>query len=193
MSAPAVSGPDQPPQVSLWAIFSLFFQIGMFSFGGGLMGWLFREVVEKRAWLRDGDFLGGLTLAQVMPGINVTNMSIYIGSRLRGAPGSAVAVVGILTGPFFISIGLAMVYAQLQQIAWAPAFMQGVATAAVGLFLSVGVKSIRRNIRGWQYLVMLAIVVLVGVLRVPMVPVVLALAPLSVGIAWFTREKKSGA
>ena len=172
------------------AIFFLFLQIGLFSFGGGVLGWLYREVVEKRGWLRDTDFLGGLTVAQVMPGINVTNMAVYIGQRLRGVIGSAVAVVAILTGPFFFVIGLLMVYGQIQQISWAPNFMQGVATAAVGLFLSVGIKSIRKNIRGiGHYAVMLGIVVAVGILRWPMVPVVLCLAPVSVALAWFTREK----
>lgn len=193
MSTQPPSAESSPPHVSLGAIFMLFFQIGVFSFGGGLMGWLYREVVEKRAWLSDMDFLGGLTLAQVMPGINVTNFGIYIGSRLRGGPGAAAAIVGILTGPFFIVIGMEMIYARLQQIAGAPEFMQGIAAAAVGLFLSVGIKSIRKNIRGWQYLIMIAIVVLVGVMRVPMVPVVLVLAPISVALAWFMRENKADA
>ncbi|MFM2129321.1 MAG: hypothetical protein RL477_867 [Pseudomonadota bacterium] len=194
MSSTAESAaPDRPPHVSLAAIFMLFFRIGVLSFGGGLLGWLHREVVEKRAWLKDMDFLGGLTLAQVMPGINVTNLGIYIGSRLRGAPGAAAAVVGILSGPFVICIGMAMVYAELQRIKGAPEFMVGVAAAAVGLFLSVGVKSIRKNIRGWQYVILLAIVGLVGIQRVPMVPVVLVLAPLSVALAWFTRDKAKGA
>lgn len=170
----------------------LFFQIGVMSFGGGLLGWLYREVVERRAWLRDMDFLGGLPLAQVMPGINVTNLGIYVGSRLRGAPGAMAAVVGILSGPFVICIAMAMVYAQIQQITGATEFMQGVAAAAVGLFLSVGIKSIRKNIRSWQFVILIAIVVLVGIMRVPMVPVVLVLAPLSVAIAWFTRDQKTG-
>ena len=178
------------PHVPLAAIFFLFLQIGLFSFGGGVMGWLYREVVEKRGWLSDTDFLGGLTVAQVMPGINVTNMAVYIGQRLRGVVGSAVAVTGVLTGPFFVVIGLLMIYGRIQQISWAPSFMQGVATAAVGLFLSVGIKAIRKNIRGvGHYAVMLAIVVAVGILRWPMVPVVLCLAPVSVALAWFSREK----
>jgi chromate transporter len=188
MSTPSDS--PSPPRVPLTAIFFLFLQIGLFSFGGGVLGWLYREVVEKRGWLRDTDFLGGLTVAQVMPGINVTNMSVYIGQRLRGVIGSAVAVTGVLTGPFFFVIGLLMIYGQIQQISWAPNFMQGVATAAVGLFLSVGIKSIRKNIRGvGHYAVMLGIVVAVGILRWPMVPVVLCLAPVSVALAWFMREK----
>jgi chromate transporter len=188
--SPSPESVPPPPRVPLVAIFFLFLQIGLFSFGGGVLGWLYREVVEKRGWLRDTDFLGGLTVAQVMPGINVTNMAVYIGQRLRGVVGSAVAVVGVLTGPFFFVIGLLMIYGQIQQIAWAPNFMQGVATAAVGLFLSVGIKSIRKNIRGvGHYAVMLGIVVAVGILRWPMVPVVLCLAPVSVALAWFTREK----
>ena len=50
-------------QVTLWDIASLFGQIGLTSFGGGLSAWLYREVVGKRHWLPEEDFLGALTMA----------------------------------------------------------------------------------------------------------------------------------
>jgi len=186
-------GPENAPgagKATLRGIFSLFFQIGIFSFGGGVLGWLFREVVEKRRWITDTDFLGGLTLAQVMPGINVTNLAVYIGQRLKGAAGSVVAVVAVFTGPFFFVIGLFMVYARVKEISWAPDFLSGVAAAAVGLFLSVGIKSIRKNIVSIsQWAVMGAVFFAVGILRWPMVYVVGAMAPVSVAIAWFALAR----
>lgn len=187
------SGPEAAPgadKATLGGLFSLFFQIGLFSFGGGVLGWLFREAVEKRRWITDTDFLGGLTLAQVMPGINVTNLAVYIGQRLKGAVGSVVAVVAVFTGPFFFVIGLFMVYARVREIPWAPDFLSGVAAAAVGLFLSVGIKSIRKNILTIsQWLVMVAVFFAVGILRWPLVYVVAVMAPVSVGIAWFSLAR----
>jgi chromate transporter len=194
-STPA--GPETAPEAekaTLRGIFSLFFKIGIFSFGGGVLGWLFREAVEKRRWITDADFLGGLTLAQVMPGINVTNMAVYIGQRLKGAVGAVVAVVAVFSGPFFFVIGLFMVYARVKEVSWAPDFLSGVAAAAVGLFLSVGVKSIRKNIVTIsQWLVMGAVFFAVGILRWPLVYVVAVMAPISVGLAWFAlaREEKT--
>lgn len=157
-----------------------------------MLGWLFREVVEKRGWLTDTDFLGGLTLAQVTPGINVTNMAVYVGQRLKGAPGAVTAVIAVFSGPFLFVIGLFMIYARVQEVSWAPDFLKGVAFAAVGLFLSVGIKSMRKNIVAvGQWGIMLAVFAAVGILRLPLIWVVLVLvlAPLSVWIAWIALKK----
>jgi chromate transporter len=181
------------PPASLLNIFLLFFRIGIFSFGGGVIGWLYREVVEQRRWMTEADFLSGFTVCHVMPGVNVTNLAVYIGQRLKGVPGSVVAVAGVFIGPFFFVIGLFTIYAQVQSISWAPSFLSGVAASAVGLFLSVGIKSIRKNVTNIAMgAIMASIFIAVGILRWPMVWVVLCLAPVSVGLAWFNlkREQK---
>jgi len=176
------------PTVSFSAIFSLFFQIGLLSFGGGLSAWMYREVVERHRWLTATDFLSGLALSQVMPGVNVANLSIYIGQRLRGLPGAITALIGLIFAPFFIIIGLAAVYEQIKAIPWAHNFLCGVATAAVGLVMSVALKSIRLTMRGVGPIVIMTIIILtVGILRWPMVPVVLGITPISVLLAWKTR------
>ena len=101
------AGAMDVPHATLLSLFWLFFQIGSMSFGGGLMAWVYREVVEKRGWLSAADVLSGTALAQVLPGVNITNMSIYVGQRLRGALGAVVSLIGLLTAPFFMIIGLA--------------------------------------------------------------------------------------
>jgi chromate transporter len=177
------SGQTSPPRLS--ALFSLFFRIGAMSFGGGLSAWLYREIVERRRWLSKSDFLSGLALAQVMPGINMTNLSVYVGQRMHRAPGAVVALVALLSAPFFAIIALASVYTQIDSVPWFRRFMAGVATAAVGLVLSVAFKSLGTGPRGVApFAVVAGIVLTVGVLRWPMVPVVLCLAPLSVFLAY---------
>lgn len=179
--------------VSLPEIFSLFFQIGLLSFGGGLSAWLYREVVERHRWLTATDFLSGLALSQVMPGVNVANLSIYIGQRLRGIPGAITALIGLLFAPFFIIIGFAAVYAHINSISWAHNFLCGVATAAVGLVMSVALKSIRNTMRDIAPFAIMAIIVLtVGFLHWPMVPVVLIITPISVLLAWKTKGGEGG-
>ena len=171
--------------VSLREIFFLFFQIGSLSFGGGLVAWVYREVVERRKWLSETEFLSGFTLCQVLPGINMTNMAVYVGQRMRGIAGAAVGLAGMLLVPFFAVIGLVSIYAEIETNLTLQSFMDGVATTAVGLFLSIGVKSLRISAKDILPLATMAgVVVMVGVLSWPLIPVILGLAPLSVALAW---------
>src|ERR1043166_6339246 len=96
--------------ISLWSIYKLFFLLGAMSFGGGLTAWFHREVVLVRGWMTDDQFFSGYSLAQVLPGVNSTNMAVYIGQHVRGALGSCVALGAMLTGPFIIVIVAATAY-----------------------------------------------------------------------------------
>ena len=186
--------PNAAPTATLASLFWLFFQIGAMSFGGGLMAWVYREVVDRRRWMSSADLMSGIALAQVLPGVNITNLSIYVGHHMRGALGSAFCLVALLTAPFFLIIGLAAVYAQIDSISWAHNFMAGVATAAVGLVLSVTLRSVRNDVRGiGPIAVLLAVFIAIGVLRWPLVPVIAGLAPVSVAIAWYTSKAKADA
>ena len=101
-----------------------------------LTAWLYREIVEKRKLLRDTDFMGGMTLAQVLPGINMTNMSVYVGQRLRGVKGALTAVLGLILVPFFAIILIGTFYAQIKEIPALHHFLDGVAASAVGLLMA---------------------------------------------------------
>ena len=183
---------QQVPDVSLFQIFSLFFSIGALSFGGGLIAWIYREVVEKRKWLTDHDFVGGLTLAQVLPGINMANITVYTGQRLRGAMGSVAALSGLLVFPFFFILFLLQIYHQIIAFPGVQGFLDGMAVAAVGLFMSVGFKSARSTIRSLApAIIVVFIIVTVGFLRWPIIPVALTLGPLSVALAYYQRRRQN--
>jgi chromate transporter len=177
--------PEAIPQVSLRTIFWIFFQIGALSFGGGLSAWLYREIVEKRKLMPASDFMSALTLAQVLPGINMMNLSVYVGQRLRGLEGVLTAVLGLLLVPFFAIIAVGSIYAQLKEQPGISDFFDGMAATAVALLLAMGIKAVKvTRMQPVQLAIAAAVVVLVGGLRVPMVPVILVLAPLSVWLAW---------
>lgn len=176
---------EDPPQVPLHEIFKVFFFIGAFSFGGGLIGWIHRETVTKRPWLRDDQFLSGLALGQVLPGANVTNMSVYIGQLLRGWPGAATALLAVLAGPFFLVIALASVYQDAIRIPGFHSAMDGIAAAAVGIVLRLGYVGARHSCRRLpQMAVAVAVFIAIGLMQWPLVPVVVVIAPVSIAIAW---------
>src|SRR5262245_293878 len=115
--APGLTNVNAPAPASLATIFWIFFKIGSLSFGGGLTAWLYREIVEQRRLMRDTDFMAALTLAQVLPGINTANLSVYIGQRLRGVPGALAAILGLILVPFFAVIIMGSIYAWIREIA----------------------------------------------------------------------------
>src|SRR5690349_988656 len=111
------------PTVTLLQIFVLFFRIGLTSFGGGLSAWIYREVVDRQHWLTEDEFLAGLTLAQILPGPNVINISIYIGQRLRGTAGSILATLSLLLPPMVVAVGLLALFQIYGDFAWLHDFL----------------------------------------------------------------------
>jgi chromate transporter len=180
--------PTQP--VSLFAIYRLCFWVGLLSFGGGLTAWFRREVVLVRRWMTDDEFFNGYSLAQILPGVNSTNMAVYIGQHLRGPVGSTVALTGLLTGPFFIVLAAAAAYHQLVAIPGFQIAMGGLAAAAVGMMFQMGMVSARNVHRHIpSALVLVATFVSVGIMQWPLVPVLAVLAPLSIAAAWPRKSK----
>ncbi|MBM6595144.1 chromate transporter [Microvirga pudoricolor] len=177
--------PLDRPSVPLVSIILIFFRIGLFSFGGGLSGWIYRDVVTLRGWMTDADFLSGLALSQILPGANVTNLAVYIGQRLRGPAGAICAVTALVAGPFFAVIGLLVAYDRLSTMPWIQDGMSGAAAAAIGLLLVVAIKGARSASSSLVPFITLAVTfTAVGIMQWPLVPVVLVLAPLSVLLAW---------
>ena len=184
--------PDKAP-VRLLEIFLVFLEIGAFSFGGGLAGWVYREVVQRRPWLAEQDFLSGMAVSQILPGTNISNLAIYVGQKLRGTVGAFVALVGLLLVPFFVVIGFLLLYESISGIRWVSAATDGVAAAAVGLLIlttwKTGIQS-GRNISG--AITVIATFVAVGILHLPLLPSVLCIAPLSIAASWNRGSKDAG-
>jgi chromate transporter len=179
----------QTKKIGLPAIFAAFFRLGVVSFGGGTAGWLYREIVERRRWIGDTEFLSGAALGRLMPGSGGVNLTIQVGQHLRGGPGALAAVLGLLSGPLAIILALAAGYARVDQNATVHAVLDGVASAAIGLTFATGLKLVRfRRASAGPLAVTAATVLSVGVLRWPMIPVVLCLAPISIGLAFVDRR-----
>lgn len=179
--------------VTYWALYSVFFWIGIFSFGGGLLPWIQREIVIKRNWMRDEDFLPGFAMAQVLPGVNSTNMAVYVGRHLLGVSGASVALIGMLTGPFAVMLVAAYSYKAILAVPALHAAMAGVAAAAIGMLLRMGVIATGMAMKGvLPIFVMICVFIAIGILKWPLVPVVLVATPLSVLAAWPWGRKSKG-
>jgi chromate transporter len=190
MSSAPRAEPAAPARVPLLAILAVFAKIGLMSFGGALSGWMHREIVVRRRWMDEADFLSGLALGQIMPGANVANLSLYIGQRLRGGWGALAALTGMLLPPMAIVLALGVLYERVAGVFWLHRFIDGVAAAAIGLTIMVGLRASRRvERRAGPVAILLLLFLTVGVLRWPMVPVVLCVTPASLALAWLSRGR----
>ena len=188
-----VTSADRSYPVTYRALYGVFFWIGLFSFGGGLMPWIQREIVTKRGWMRDEQFLPGVAMSQILPGVNSTNMAVYVGRHLLGVSGATVALVGMLTGPFAFMIAAAYTYKAILAVPALHAAMAGVAAAAIGMLLRMGIIAVKTSGRGaLSLVVMISVFIAIGVLKWPLVPVVLVATPLSVLIAWPWKRGAGG-
>jgi chromate transporter len=178
-----------PP--SLTAILGAFLRLGCTSFGGGTAAWLHREFVLRRRWLDDRTFLAAFALNQTLPGSNGVKQAVLIGQHLRGMPGAAAALFGLLAGPFVIVLGVAAIYAGVVQHKIVHHMLDGVAAAVIGLTFATGLRSGVYGSPGAVAWVVVAVTVLcIGVLDWPLIPVVLCLIPVSVGLAWAQGRRR---
>jgi len=183
----SVSRPDRPARsgasstVSIAEIFSAFSRVSLTSFGGGLSGWMYRDFVERRGWFSDAEFLSSLAICQAMPGVNVVNLSVWLGFRLRGTLGAIAGFCGMVFPSLAVIIPLALAYQVWGGFAIVHHALAGVAAAALALTLNM---SSRVTIAASRDAVAIAIVILVfvgvGIMRWPMFQFVLAVAPLSI-------------
>lgn len=177
------------PTATATQLFLIFTRIGLTSFGGGLSGWLYREFVQSRRWLSEEEFLSGLAICQTLPGINVSNLAIWIGYRLLGGVGALASLIGIIVPPAILIVLLAIVFAQLTAIHWVHLALVGTSAAAIGLSLSMGLTAARRLPRKVLPLSISALTfAAIGIFHLPLVWVVLVGGVSSITLSFLTHR-----
>lgn len=91
-------------------LFTSFFKVGAFTFGGGwaMIAIIEKEIVTKNKWIGKEEFLDLLAIAQAMPGILAVNIAVVIGDRLKGIKGSLCAALGTILPSFFMILAIAI-------------------------------------------------------------------------------------
>ena len=195
MPEPVADLPLRQP-ASRAELFRVFNRLALQGFGG-VLPVAHRALVERERWLSPAQFVELLTLGQVLPGPNIINMALIIGDRSFGWRGALAACAGLLTVPMFIVLALATAYGQYAGQAQVAGALRGMGAVAAGLILATAVKLLR-TLKGhplglpWCAVLGGATLVMVGLLRWPMVWVVLGLGGVGMALAW-RRLRQPGA
>ncbi len=179
---------SSPTPATLWALFVAFNRLALQGFGG-VLAVAQRELVERLGWLTNEEFLETLSIAQVLPGPNVVNLSLMIGDRFFGFRGAFVALGGMLVLPFCLVIGMAAMYGQLATHAVVGNALRGMGAVSAGLILATGVKllpALRRNPVGPAAGLLLAAFSVLAILglHLPLPLLVLGLGGIGMALAW---------
>ena len=178
---------DVAPRVSLGKLFNVFALIGVTSFGGGIVAYLRRALVDKEKWLDEDGFMAALEIAQTLPGLNSTNMSVIVGRKLRGPAGALVATLGMILPGAVIVTALGFTYVALRHDPKVAVVLTGVAAAAVGLLVQVTLKiGWKQLIRPQDLIFVVVVFVLVGIFHVSLLVTLIAVAPLAI---WMHRPR----
>ena len=183
---PAAQAPSKP---TLLELLSAFTQVSLAAFGGALP-WSRRMIVERKRWMTNDEFNETFALSQFLPGPNTINFSVVFGSRFGGAPGAAMALLGLVGPPLVVVLILGVLYERYGDIDTLGHILAGIASAAAGLLVaSVGKMAAPMFMRKWNSGPPIAILAFFGVaiMHWPLPYVFLALAPFSVLLAWFKR------
>jgi chromate transporter len=169
-------------------LFRQFLLLGLTGFGGVLA--MSRDMlVERTGWLTTEEFAELLGLAQILPGGNAINLAVAVGQRYRGARGAVAALCGLIAAPSAIVIALGAIYARFQNEPHLRHLFAGLAAAGAGLLIAMAVKvalPLRGNVPGMSIAGLC--IVAMAILRLPLLPIILVLAPLSILVtALFAR------
>ncbi len=124
----------------LFKLFITFFEIGLFTFGGGYaMISLVMEKTLANGWLTEAELLNMIAVAESTPGPIAVNMATFVGSTQAGILGSAFATLGVVLPSFIIILLISAVMKNFLKYEGVKAFLTGVRPCVVSLILGTGV------------------------------------------------------
>lgn len=134
-------------------IFWVFFQIGLFTIGGGyaMLPIIQKQVVETQGWMSDEEFLDALSLTNSLPGPLATNSATFVGYRIAGVPGAVAAISGAAAPSVLIILIIAAIFQNLVEYPIVQAIFNGVRPAVAALILYSLVK-LGKSARILEYL-----------------------------------------
>ncbi len=176
----------------LFDIFKTFFKIGVFTFGGGyaMIPLIGAEVIDRRGWIAEKDFLELLTLAQSAPGPIALNTAVFVGYKMHRYAGALAAVMGVVVPSFTIILIIAMFFSDIRDNQWVDAAFRGMRPAVVALIVAP-VIGLARGMHA--ALIAVAAAVAAAVWYWGFSPVWLLLAGAAAGALWVAlRGKEAG-
>ena len=135
-----------------WEGFKTFSRIGMFTIGGGyaMIPLIEADVVDKKQWITREEFIDLVAIAQSCPGIFAVNISIFLGYKLKGVPGSIICATGTILPSFLIILGIALFFQAFRENETIESIFKGIRPAVVALIAAPTFKMEKKKKISWS-------------------------------------------
>ncbi|WP_426114518.1 chromate transporter [Massilia sp. PWRC2] len=130
---------SRPGPASLTDLFFSFTVLALQGFGG-VLAIVQREVVERKRWLTQEEFIEDWAVAQILPGPNVVNLSLMIGGRYFGLAGALAALAGMLVVPLILILLLVTLHARFADNVHVAGALRAMAAVCAGLIGAASLK-----------------------------------------------------
>ncbi|MBE7942344.1 MULTISPECIES: chromate transporter [Ramlibacter] len=133
---------------TLWQLVRYMLGLGTWGFGGpvALVGYMFRDLVERRTWISEADYKEGMAIAQLMPGPLAAQLAIYLGYVHYRVRGATLAGLAFVLPSFVMVVALGALYTTYGGLGWMQAVFYGVGAAVIGIITMSAWKLTTKNI-----------------------------------------------
>ncbi len=133
---------------SLWQLVVYALRLGTFGFGGpvALVGYMHRDLVERRGWISEADYKEGLTLAQLMPGPLAAQLAMYLGYVHYRILGATLVGIAFVLPSFLMVVALGWAYMRFGGLSWMQAVFYGVGAVVIGIIAVSAYKLTVKNV-----------------------------------------------
>lgn len=180
-------------KTKLHTLFTTFFKIGLFSFGGGhaMIPLVQKEVVDKQGWITDKDVLDVVAITEATPGPIATNMATFIGYRTHGKLGAFIATFGVALPSFLIILCLASVIRQFEHIKIIRNAFFGIRAGVLALIIKALYSMYQQCPKGiFSYIVTATVFLAVAFFKVNVLLTIACCAVLGVALSFLRKNKE---
>lgn len=170
-------------------LFWSFFKIGLFTFGGGyaMISIIEGEVIRRKGWIEQKEFLNLLTLAQSAPGPIALNTSVFVGYKMYGYRGALSALLGVALPSFLIILFIAIFFVQFRYNPIVDAAFKGMRPAVVALIIAP-ILGFTKGMRWYMMAVAAAVAMTIWYLGIS--PIYILVVAAFVGLLWAASRGK---
>jgi chromate transporter len=121
--------------MTLWELVRYFLYLGAFGFGGpvALVGFMRRDLVERRKWISEEEYNLGLALSQIMPGPLAAQLAIAIGYFQHGVPGATLVGLAFILPSFLMVVAISLAYLAYGGLWWMQALFYGIGACVIAI------------------------------------------------------------
>jgi len=182
----------------LLELFWVFFQIGLFTFGGGyaMIPMIQDLVVDEKKWVTYEEIMNFIAISESTPGPFAINMATFVGTTQYGLLGAIVATIAVILPSFIIILLIAKLFSNFSNNKFVKAALGGIRPVVIGLIAVVGISLVYTHafpngilenvVFEWRYFVLVIICLLIKFKFKKMSPIYLILISAGLGILLYS-------